>query len=110
REGRDDLAWLAWIPIVNSFLLTLLVEQAVHKDLRGKLTLIYGISLAVGIIIGGFFTFIAIIPQVVIIYAFFFLAKRYSTNPVLHLVIAIVTLGVSMAFQIFFLRNKAVQD
>src|SRR5699024_9247267 len=47
REGREDLAWLAWIPIASTFLMTLLVEKEVHKEFRGKLTMIYGIIFAV---------------------------------------------------------------
>lgn len=106
REGRGDLAWLAWIPIVNQFLMTYLVEDDVHPGLRGKFTLLYGIALVVSFILSSFVFFVSLIPLVMIFYAFYFIAKKYSTNPVLHLVISIITVGLSMAISIFMFRNK----
>ncbi len=106
REGKADMAWLAWIPIVNSFLLMLLVEDEVHQEIRGKLTLFYGIAFVVSLLLGGFIPFISFIPLLMIIYAFYFLAKRYSDNPVMHMVIAIITIGLSVAIQIFIFRNR----
>lgn len=106
NDGKNDLAWLAWIPVVNSFLLMILVEDEVHEDLRGKVTLFYGIAFVVSIVIGGFIPFLAFIPLVMIIYAFYFLSKRYSENPVMHMVIAIITIGMSIPVQIFIFRNS----
>lgn len=106
REGREDLAWLAWIPIANTFLMTLLVEKEVHPELRGKVTMIYGIAFAVSIVASIFVAFAGLITSIVVFYAFYFIAKMYSTNPVLHLVISIVTFGVAMPIQIFIFRNR----
>lgn len=106
RAGRGDLAILAWIPIANTFLMTLLVENDVHKELRGKVTLIYGIAFVVSIFLSIFVQIAGFISLLVIYYAFYFLAKKLSTNPVLHIVIAIVTLGISMPIQIFMFRNR----
>lgn len=106
REGRQDLAWLAWIPIASTFLMTLLVEKEVHPELRGKVTMIYGIAFAASIVVSAFIPFAGFIASILVFYAFFFLAKMYSTNPVLHLVISIVTFGIAMPIQIFILRNR----
>lgn len=106
RAGRGDVAFLAWIPIVSTFLMTLLVEDNVHKELRGKVTLIYGIAFAVSVLLSAFIPFAGFASLIVMYYAFYFLAKRLSTNPVLHLVIAIVTFGMSIPIQIFMFRNR----
>jgi len=108
REGKGDIAWLAWIPIVNQFLMTWLVENDVHPGLRGKFTLLYGIAFVVSIIFSSFVFFVSFIPLAMIFYAFYFIAKKYSPNPVLHLVIAIITIGVSMPISIFIFRNRDI--
>src|SRR5690625_313877 len=106
REGRADLAWLAWIPIASTFLMTLIVENNVHKEFRGKLTLIYGIAFAASIILSSFIPFVGFLPTIVVFYAFYFFAAKFSTNPILHIVIAIVTFGIAMPIQIFIFRNR----
>src|SRR5690625_3593196 len=106
RSGKQDLAWLAWIPVANSFLLALLVEDDVHPDIRGKFTLFYGIGFAVSIVFGSFIPFVSFIPLIMIMYAFYFIAKRYSDNPVMHIVIAIITVGFAIPIQIFIFRNR----
>lgn len=106
NEGRGDLAWLAWIPVASTFLLTLIVEKDVHKEFRGKMTLIYGIALVASMILANFFALIGFIPLVVMYYAFFFLAKKFSPNPVLHIVIAVITFGMAIPIQIFIFRNR----
>jgi|SRR5699024_1533345 len=110
REGHGDKAWLAWIPIANTFLMTILLERAVHEGLRNKLTLVYGIAVAATVVLSGFIPFVAIAPGILFYYVFYFLAKRYSTNPVLHLVIAIVTGGFAVGIQIFIFRNREPVD
>jgi len=110
REGKGDIAWLAWIPIINAFLMTLLVENDVHPGIRGKFTLFYGIAFVLAIILSGFIAFITLIPMAMFYYAFYFIANRYSTNPVLHLVIGIITLGFSIPIQIFIFRNRDMQQ
>lgn len=106
KEGREDLAWLAWIPIASTFLMTLIVENDVHKEFRGKLTMIYGIAFVASIILSNFIPFIGFISTIIIFYAFFFIAKKFSTNPVMHIIIAVVTFGMAMPIQIFIFRNR----
>ncbi len=106
REGREDLAWLAWIPIASTFLLTLIVERDVHKEFRGKMTLIYGIAFVASAVLANFVFFIGFIPMIVMYYAFFFLARKFSPNPVLHIVIAIITFGMAIPIQLFIFRNR----
>lgn len=110
REGKGDIAWLAWIPVVSQFLVTLLVERNVHPGLRGKFTLLYGIAVVLSFILGYFIAFISLIPFAMYLYAFYFIAKKYSDNPTLHIVIAIITIGFSIPIQIFIFRNREVID
>src|SRR5699024_10502116 len=106
-----DLAWLGWVPVVNTFLMMLLLEKSVHESFRNKLTLIYGISIAATDVLSSFGAgFISFIPSILFFYAFYFLAKRYSTNPILHLVIGIITFSGSTSISIFMFRNKQPVD
>src|SRR5690625_3662240 len=110
REGKDDIAWLAWIPAINAFLITLLVEKDVHPSVRGKFTLWYGIAVVLSIILSGFIPFVSIVPMAMLYYAFYFLAQRYSKNAVLHLVIGIITFSLSIPIQIFIFRNREINQ
>src|SRR5699024_12338619 len=122
NEGRADLAWLAWIPIASNFLIMLIVENEVHKQLRGKMLIIYGISLVGSIVFVNFFNvfgfipffifvfivmfFIGFVPMIVFYYAFFFLVKKFSPNPILHTLISVITFGVAIPIYIFIFRNR----
>lgn len=104
EEVGYDKGWLAWIPIANSFLIVILVENDVHKELRGKFTLIY----AGFFILGLFLPFVNIVTLIMSYYAFFIIAKWYSEKYVAHFVISIVTFGISMPFQLlsFAMRER----
>src|SRR5699024_8878623 len=105
-NGKLDKAWMAWVMIDNFFLLTLLVENDVHEQIRGKLTLIYGISLAASVLLSWLFSPISFLPLIVALYAFYFLARKYSTNEVVHIVIAAITFSATMPIQLFMFRNR----
>lgn len=106
NEGRGNIAWLAWIPIANVFLLPVLVEDDVHEQVRGKFVLIFIITFVASFILGMFFTPFAFMTTIVYLYGFYFLAAKYSNNAVVHLVISIVTLGISVPFSVFRFRNR----
>ncbi|MEI3613415.1 hypothetical protein [Pseudogracilibacillus sp. SO30301A] len=106
KEGRGDIAWLAWIPIVSQFLLTYLVEKHVHEGLRGKVTLLYGIAIAVSVFFGYFLPFVFFIPIAVLCYALYFIAELYSDNPLFHTALALVSIGCSIPIQIFMFRKN----
>src|SRR5699024_4610290 len=80
REGRAELAWLAWIPIASTFLMTLIVENNVHKEFRGKMTLIYGIAFAASIILSSFIPFVGFFPIIVLFFEFYFFVYNFSNN------------------------------
>lgn len=106
REGKGDIAWLAWIPVVNQFLVTLLVEDEVYEPIRGKFTLIYGITIAVAFVLAWFLPFVGIVTYAMFIYAFYFIAKRYSHNETIHVVFAAISLMITMPIQFFIFRNR----
>ncbi|WP_174616132.1 hypothetical protein [Virgibacillus ihumii] len=110
REGKADIAWMAWVPIVNMFLLTQLVERDVHESMRGKFTLIYGLTLLVSFVLNFFIPFISLVPTVLLVYGFYFIIQRYSKNVTLHLVFVIVTFTVAMPIQLFMFRNREPID
>lgn len=101
-----DKGWLAWIPIANSFLMPILVEDEVHESMKGRFTLIYGISLIGSLFLSTFIPFASIIPAVLMYYAFFIIARWFSEHYVAHLVIAILTGGFSIAISLFRFRNR----
>lgn len=110
REGKGNIAWLAWIPAVGQFLLTYLVEKYVHPGLRGKFTLLFGIAFLVSIMFAYFLPYAPFIPMAIYFYAFYFIAKRYTDNPVLHVAIAVVSFGSSIPVQIFLFRNREMVE
>lgn len=110
REGLGDHVWLAWIPFVNTFLLTLLVEDEVREYFQGKLTLVYGLSLIVSVFMSGILPFVGLVPLGILLYAFYYVALRYSKNEVVHLVIAALTGFVGVSISLFLFRNRGRVD
>lgn len=106
RQGVKS-PWLAWIPIISSFLFVHLSENTVHKPLRGSMLLLYGLSIVAGFF-GGFFgsPVIGVAGIILTLYAFYFLARRYSNNFIVHFVAASLTLGGSMSISVFIFRNN----
>src|SRR5699024_2685161 len=105
-QGREDMAFLAWIPIAQTFLLPLVVENDVHEGMRGRFTLIYAISWVGSIILSMFFALFGILSMVVLLYGFYVLATRFSTNALAHTVIGVITLGMSVPISLFRFRNR----
>src|SRR5699024_7732097 len=74
KEGRGDMAWLGWVPVVNTFLMMLLFEKSVHESFRNKITLNYGIFIAATVVFSSFGAgFIYFISSLLFFYAFYFL-------------------------------------
>lgn len=104
--GRDDMAFLAWIPIAQTFLLPLVVENDVHEGIRGKFTLVYAVSWLASIFLAMFYTPFTFISMIVLLYGFHVLALRFSENALAHTIIGVVTLGVSVPISLFRFRNR----
>lgn len=106
RQGVKS-HWAAWVPIVSSFLFVHLTESIVHKPLKGNMVLLYGVTLVTAFL-GGFWRLpiLAIFSIITIIYAFYFLAKRYSKRYIAHFVVAVITLGASVSISVFIFRNN----
>lgn len=105
KQGLEH-AWLAWIPVVNTLVLTMLVEDDVVDSLKGKYTIAYVIGFFVSMILSMFVAIFSIIPMVMIYYAFYLVAVKYSKRAIVHLVISIVTLGLTIPLQLFMFRNR----
>src|SRR5699024_12743222 len=74
KEGKEELAWLAWVPVANSFLMMWLLEKSVHDGLRNKLILVYGISMASTDVLSSFCAcFISFVLSILFFYVFYFL-------------------------------------
>lgn len=106
RSSRHDLAWLAWVPIVNTFLITLLVEEDAHESVRGKLTIVYLIVIVGGFLFSGFLPFLTVLPFAVLMYAFYLLLQKYSKNAIIHTAIAVVTGSLGMSISLFMVRHR----
>lgn len=110
-----NASWLAWIPIINYFLFLQLAEDQVHDQLKGKLQFLFIFILIYNIFVAGslYFT-ISIIGLVahlaLMLYAFYFLAKRYSKNYWIHFILAVLTLTNTMLISVFLFRNNENDD
>src|SRR5690625_1661590 len=106
RSENSDLAFLAWIPIAQIFLIPLIVENDVHKEIRGKFTMIFVIAFVVSIVLSWVFAPFGLLYTAVLIYGFYFLANKFSQNAVVHTIIAAITLGASIPISVFRLRKR----
>lgn len=105
RKGLDH-AWIAWIPFFNVLVLTMLVEDDVVESLRGKYTLSYVIAFVASMFLSLFLAIFAVVPMVMVYYAFYLVAVKHSKKAMLHLIISIVTLGLTMPLQLFLFRKR----
>lgn len=124
NEGHPA-PWLAWVPIANIFMVPSSVEADVHGWLKGKFTkvnvVVYLLSLVLSFGVSFLVQFLPIewvlfvyvpslllmfLPTLLLAYGFYFLVARYSENTVLHMVLAILTSGASVPFQLFRWRNR----
>ena len=101
----SDKGWFAWVPILNSFLIPILVEDDVIDSLRGKFTMVYLLTVVLSIIplLGIVF---AIVSAIMYFYSFYILVNQYSNNAIAYVVIVIVTGGIAMPFLLFRIRNR----
>lgn len=108
QTAGSDKGWLAWIPIANGFVMPMLVEDDVHESMRGKFTMIYAGALIGSFLLSAFIPFVSFIPTLLVYYAFYLIAKWFSEKHMVHLVVAILTLGISMPFSLFRFRNRKI--
>ena len=108
KNVGSDKGWMAWIPIANNFVMPMLVEDDVHESMKGKFTLIFGVSLVSSILLSWIVPFITFVPTILMYYAFYIITKWYSEKHVAHLAIAIVTLGISIPISLFRFRNREI--
>lgn len=105
NDGYENW-WTAWIHIANLFLIPILVEDDVHKSMRGNFTLIYGITFAGSVFLSRFILFIRVFLATLGYYLFYILANWYSKNAVAHLIIGVVTFVFSISFSLLRFRNR----
>lgn len=105
-EGRgNDKGWLAWVPLANSFVIPMLIEDDVHESLRGKFMIVYGVAMALTLI--PFIGFLFVIVLVVLAYyAFYVLVNQYTNSGTAYLLISIFTVGLAMPILLFRIRNR----
>jgi len=106
KHDGNDKAFLAWFPVVNVILMAMIVDRDVHKPLRGKFAIIMGVVMALSILLSAKTMFISFLSFALVIYAFYFIAERYSKNVIANVVVAVLTLGIAMSIQLFRFRNR----
>lgn len=106
QNSGESNTWMAWIPIVNYFLLTKLVEDDAWDTFKGKLTLIFGVSLILSMVLGAFLPFVSIVPSVLLLFAMYHITNRYSNNVGVNMILLILTGGAWASIQLFRYRNR----
>lgn len=99
-------AWLAWIPVVNVFMIPILTEDDVLEPIQGYFTIIFIVVLGLGILLTGMVPFVIFAPFVLLYYGFYFIADRYSERPVIHVLITVLTFGLALPVQLFRFRDR----
>lgn len=97
-----EYAWLAWIPIVNQFVLYILVKDHVHPPIRNNFMIIAIVVYIISLLISP----LAILTAILYFYAFYIVSTWFSDKPVAHTVIAVLTLGFSIAISLFMFRKR----
>lgn len=107
KKQGEDKYWLAWIPLGGVLLLMMLIEEKVPKLLRNKMTLLFSLSLIVSIFLGFNISLVFLsIPLLILIYAFGYIARSYSKNHIIHFLLAVISIGLSIPFQLFALSHR----
>lgn len=107
-------AWVSLIPGGSKVVICLMTEQQAPKFVRGKLFLVYLVTLLITTVTSfsdnGFMIFVgslcAILLAVIQYMTFYYLVSQYSNSAVAHLVIAILTLGLSMIISLYMIKNR----
>lgn len=98
--------WFAWIPFLNAIVMPMLVEDEVHESLQGKFTTIFIVSFFVSILLSFIFPFLAYVPAVLTYYAFYIIATWYSRKAPVHLIVAVLTFGISLPISLLILSGR----
>lgn len=103
--------WFAWIPILNSFVIPMMVKDDAPEPIKGdKFVFVflgtYLVTLVLSEVIPFIFIFLAILQH----YSFYLLAKRYSENAMIHLIVSVVTFSMSMIVSLFMFKEKVNQE
>lgn len=107
RKQKVDLAGLAWVPVIQFFYLMYVYDQ----KFKPKFLLLY-----IGLIVIGA-TFILSFTgyplplgmPLVMGYAMFWLFRRHTVNLALQMTVMIITLGLSVPFQLMYLSGRPIQ-
>lgn len=107
-------AWVSLIPVGSKVVICLMTEQQAPKFVRGKLFLVYLVTLLITTFTSfsdnGFMIFVgslcAILLVVIQYMTFYYLVSQYSNSAVAHLLIAILTLGLSMIISLYMIKNR----
>lgn len=103
-----EYSWIAWIPLANGYLFAHLVEHKMFKWFKGNFALFYLGMLVISIPIaatdfGMVFNILVLAIQLVV---FKLIVEDYSKSVALHMVLAIVTLGISVVFSILYISGR----
>lgn len=105
KKNNIDNTWLAWIPLAQNLYL-LYIYDVLFKP-KNKLLIIGGLSLLATYALA-FFGIPIPILIFIIGYAMYWLFKRHDVNLVLQMVIMVITLGISIPFQLMLLSRRPV--
>src|SRR5699024_10208080 len=122
--GLSDIAtdrgepkhWLAWIAMGKIILIMMLVEKQDRPLVKGKMVICLGLLVIIAVfalrISASFDTPLLsnpfmpmIIPGFWTLFVFRMLIRDYTKYPTVHMILALITSGFSMPFQLYGFRN-----
>ena len=104
--------WLAWVPIINAFMIPILTNGAVLGILRHRFLDVSVVAVCIPIILYTFMdmpyalTIGKLIVRVLWLYGFYIITLNFSKRPGVHMIVAILTGTASIPVQVFMLRNQ----
>src|SRR5699024_10114005 len=116
KDRGEPKHWLAWIPMWNIILIMMLVEKEDRPLVKGKMVIYFGLLVIISLftlpIFASFDTPLLsnpfmpmIIPGFWTLFVFRMLIRDYTKYPTVHMILALITIGFSMPFQLYGFRN-----
>lgn len=105
ENRNDDLRWMAFVPILNTFYVPYLIKDQANPVFKGKFLIVYIACLVLSVIpiLGIIFSIASLFLS---FYAYFLLFRDYSDNYVMHIVLLVITFGISYYVSLFRFRNR----
>lgn len=105
KEGHENIL-TAWVPLLNVIYLARVSEKNLPSYMENRYTIIQIILVVSMVILQGTTYMILCLVMILTIYSTYTIVGKYSKHKNVHLIIMVITLGMSIPVHLFWIRNK----